>query len=203
MGISAQSTVLGIIGIFFLETIVTILVNPEEQIEIIRHDKSEGQFTQDRSETFRSRAATFVGFTIVIATFLLSNQNQDFSTALSLQFVWLTLGFLLLSYQMKSLTNLNRFWINMQEKTFEYGFLSLLGLILFLSIPYRNGAGAWALRAGIVLVVAFRFYAVFSLLRGLQTMWDQQKDTSRREYLKYLIISRYEELSGGNTIDKK
>lgn len=201
MEITAQSVVWLIVAVFTVETTITILVNPEEQLEIVRHDKSEGDFTKDRSETFRSRAATFVGFTIVIATFLLSNQNQNIAVSKSLQFVWLTLGFLLLSYQMKALTNLNRFWINMQEKTFEYGFLSLLGLILFLSLPYGDGAGGWALRIGILLVVIFRFYAVLSLLRGLQMMWSQQNDLNRRDYLKQLIISRYSELSGEGTDD--
>lgn len=198
MEITAENVVWALIITFVAETLITILVNPEEQLGVVRHDKSEGEFTQERADTFRSRAATFVGFTIVIATFLLSNQNQNPAVPQALQFVWLTLGFLLLSYQMKALTNLNRFWVNMQEKTFEYGFLSLLGLILFLSTPYSNGAGAWALRAGVFLVVIFRFYAVFGLLRGLQTMWNQQKDTTRREYVTELVVSRINELRGDN-----
>lgn len=183
-----------LISVFLLETLITILVNPDEQLSIVRHDLSEGQFTQDRSETFRGRAATFVGFTIVIATFLLSVQNQTIAVSSAMEFVWSTLGFLLLSYQLKALTNLNRFWVNMQEKTFEYGFLSLLGLILFLSVPYGNTTGARFLQLGIVLIILFRFFAVYKLLRGLHSMWKRNNDQSRKGYFISLVGQRFHEL---------
>lgn len=191
-----QIGILLIVLSYIFETIITIIVNPKEQLAIIRHDTSEGSFTQERANTFRGRAATFIGFTIVIATFLLSSDNPHPDLDTALEFVWLTLGFLLLSYQMKSLTNLNRFWINLQEKTFEYGFLSLLGLIFIFSIPYGENLGAYALWIGISLVVIFRFYAVYKLIKGLSEMWERQTEKSRSEYFADILISRYHELTG-------
>jgi hypothetical protein len=174
---------------------MTLLVNPKEQLEIVRHS-TEGNFTQNKAQTLRGRAATFAGFSIAIATFLISTDRAEQLVTQALQFVWLTLGFLLISYQLKTLHGLNRFWINMQEKTFEYGFLSLLGVLFALSNAYGSSVASTFLKLSIGLVVVFRFYALGMLLRGLWRMWKRNDEDSRWGYLAGVLRDRYAELRG-------
>jgi hypothetical protein len=195
LSLSPAHAVLLLLGLFAVETTMTLLVNPKEQLEIVRHS-TEDNFTQNKAQTLRGRAATFAGFSIAIATFLFSTDRGEPLVAQALQFVWLTLGFLLLSYQLKALHGLNRFWINMQEKMFEYGFLSLLGVLFTLSNAYGASVASTFLKLSIGLVVVFRFYAVGMLLYGLWGMWKRNDEDSRRGYLVGILRDRYAELRG-------
>lgn len=181
-----------LILLFLIETVVAILVNPQHHFGTVGNVEEDGIISK-RSNTLRSRAATFTGLAIAIGTFILSSGLSTVEKTAPVRMVWLALAFLLISYQLKSLVRTDRLWYFLQERMFEYGFLSLIGAIFFLASVYSVFPAPY-LQIGVAVVFLIRFRAVYVQLKGLRQMWIRSNEGSRLKYVIELIKERYNDM---------
>ena len=178
-----------ILLLFVIETVVRSLCHPKDTFEQI--PACEQEDIVSRANELHSRALTLVALVVAGVSIILS-QGQDQGTATpGLTLLGVSVAFLMISHQSKNLVRGRRFWSQVQERTMEYGALSLFaGLILLYQFYSDAEAATTLLQVAFGIVLLIRLNAVQKLTRSEFRKWKKQRGSSRVRWVATQAIEQ-------------
>ena len=170
-----------ILFLFIFETLIRFLSHPKEAFEQIPACEKDEIIT--RANELHSRALTLVALVVAGVSIILSQEPNRGTPTPGLTLLSVSVAFLMVSHQSKNLVRGRRFWSQVQERTMEYGALSLFaGLILLYRFYSDADVATTLLQVAFVFVLLIRLNAVQKLTRSEFRKWDKQEDTSRARW---------------------
>jgi di/tricarboxylate transporter len=171
-----------------IETVTRILSNPEEAFEKVEGD--EKQNVIDRGNELHSRTLSLIALVVAGVAIVLSQEKSPESALPGLTLLGLSAGFLMVSHQCRNLVRGCLFWHRIQERTLEYGALSMFGGLILLSQFYSEAKTAtMILQASFIVVLLIRFKAVYKTTKGEYSKWEKRNPESSRItwFIKWLL----------------
>lgn len=167
-----------ILLLFAVETLIRFLCHPKDAVEQVPGYEKDDIIS--RANELHSRALTLVALVVAGVSIILSQDPNQGTATPGLTLLGASVAFLMVSHQSKNLVRGRRFWSQVQERTMEYGALSLFaGLILLYQFYSDAEAATTLLQVAFVIVLLIRINAVQKLTRSEFRKWKKQEGTSR------------------------
>lgn len=179
-----------LLGIFVLESIIRAIAHPKDAVEQV--DAEEKTNIISRANRLHSRALSLIALVVAGVSIILSRDSSQQSAIPGLTLLALSASFLMLSHQSKNLVRGRRIWSQFQERTMEYGALSLFAALILLYKHYSTASvGTTLLQGAFIVVILIRLNAVQKLARSDYRKWRKQEGSSRfiwtgKKLIRYL-----------------
>ena len=167
-----------LLTLFIIESVIRTLSHPKDAVEqLSAKEKTE---TIERANELHSRALSLIALVVAGVSIILSDSSNQETALPGLTLLALAASFLMVSHQSKNLVRGRRLWSQFQERTMEYGALSLFaGLILLYQFYSKAQTATVLLQGAFLVVLLIRLNAVQKLVRSDFRKWKKQEGISR------------------------